>query len=270
MSELIALTEDLKKEIRIDSEGKGFVTIRGAARLLGLSSSTLISNFGDRIDTSKLAKTLAEHDFDVIAFPTSGIPDTALSLLAYHYSVESKYSSEETKKLCSKILWLSSSIGIRTWIQKELGYNPQPNNMDNEVLNQLLTMVTDIKRKQDEQQLILEASVREKEVLQDQVDELNVFVDEVNDYQQFVNMLEIARDQVDGNEYLDGIYCRQYIALNAIPLDESAWCTLSRRTASFYRLTKGRNPERRGCHNIYRGKDVAFIIATIQLIIQGL
>ena len=142
--------------------------------------------------------------------------------------------------------------------------------IDKSMFDQLTSMMLEIKAEQVQQRNLLESSNREKEELQEQVDILNEFKDEVNDYEQFVRLLEIARDEVNSDDYIDGVYCRQYVNLNNIPLDPSTWCTLSRRAASYHRLTKGRSPERRGCHNIYRGKDVAFIVATINLIVRGL
>ena len=136
--------------------------------------------------------------------------------------------------------------------------------------NDLLRQISELKEKYKEQTLRLEHCLKEKEELQKLYDELNEFKYDVENYKLFTTLLERARDEVNNDDYIDGVYCRQYINLTNIPLDPSTWCTLSRRAASYYRLTKGRSPERRGCHNIYRGKDVAFIVATINLIMRGL
>ena len=268
MTELITLSEDLKNEIKVDSEGKGYVSIRGAARLLGLGESTLICNFGDRIETSKLAKTLTEKGFDVIAFASEGVPDKALPAIAYHYAFVSTHTSDETKQTCLRLIELASSIGVRVWMQKIKGYEPMTINQD--ILSQIMNTLNEVKQKQDSQQLLLESSRREKEELEEQVDALMEFKDDVENYTEFARMLEITTNDIGEDDYPDGISCLNYLRLNGIPLDQNAWCTLTRRTASYYRSTKGRSPQKRYGQFIYRNKDVAFIIATIRLIMRGL
>ena len=95
MTELITLSEDLKNEIKVDSEGKGYVSIRGASRLLGMASQTLDRSFAASPEASFLAKKLTEQGFDVPAFSVNGIPDLALPVIADYYAFESKQASEE-------------------------------------------------------------------------------------------------------------------------------------------------------------------------------
>lgn len=268
MSELATLSEDLKNEIKIDNDGKGFVSIRGTSRLLGMVHSTLVENFGVRLETSKLAQKLTEQGFEVVGFSSSGIPDLALPVIADYYAFEANQASDEVKNNCINFIRLTSSIGVRVWMQKIKGY--QPSNQENDILSQLMSTMNEIKTIQAQQQLMLENSTIEKLQLKEEVNALNEFKDDVENYTEFARMLEITSNEISDEDYPDGISCLNYLSVNGIPLDENAWCTLTRRTASYYRSTKGCNPTKRCGQYIYRDKDVAFIIATIRLIMRGL
>lgn len=99
---------------------------------------------------------------------------------------------------------------------------------------------------------------------------LEEFKDDVENYVEFSRLLNIAKNDVDEDEFPDGISCRDYVTLKSLPLHAEAFCTLSRRTASYYRSTKGVNPPKRYNLNVYSGKDVAYIITTIQMLMRGL
>ncbi|HET8686788.1 MAG TPA: hypothetical protein VFM18_08995 [Methanosarcina sp.] len=109
----------------------------------------------------------------------------------------------------------------------------------------------------------------ERAMLAEQNEELEELKEEIESYPQFLYLLDVAKNELDVTDYPNGVTCKQYLEENRIPLDKDHWCTLSRRTASFYRSTKGRSPERRGNHNIYRSIDVAYIVATLRLIMTG-
>ena len=268
MTELITLSEDLKNEIKVDSEGKGYVSIRGASRLFGVNHSTFVKQFAGGPDTSSMSEKLTAEGFKVEAFSVNGIPDLALPVIADYYAFESKQASEEVKTNCLNFIRLTSSIGVRVWMQKIKGYEPM--SVNQEMLLQIMNTLNEVKQKQDSQQLLLESSRREKEELEEQVDALMEFKDDVENYTEFARMLEITTNDIGEDDYPDGISCLNYLRLNGIPLDQNAWCTLTRRTASYYRSTKGRSPQKRYGQFIYRNKDVAFIIATIRLIMRGL
>jgi hypothetical protein len=96
------------------------------------------------------------------------------------------------------------------------------------------------------------------------------YKEKVETYPEFADLLDVAKSEIGQHEYLQGVTCKQFILLNNIPLNEDAWCTLPRRTASFYSSTKGFDPKRRGSHNVYYNQDVAYIVATLRLIMKGL
>jgi len=151
-------------------------------------------------------------------------------------------------------------------------------NMDtNKVLFQMMSMLDGLttEMKSVKNQLIetnekYDGLKSEKIRLEIENEELTEFKEDVEVYPEFIRFLEIAKSKVNITDYQHGITCKEYLTQNNIPLHPDAWCTLSRRTASFYRSMKGRDPERRANNNIYRSVDVAFIIATISLIMEGL
>lgn len=143
-------------------------------------------------------------------------------------------------------------------------------NMDaNEALFQVLAMMKAMNERFDAQEARYEEMKEERRVLSEANEELEELKEEIESYPQFLYLLEVAKNELDITDYPNGITCKEYLEQNLIPLDASCWCTLARRTASFYRSTKGRSPERRGSHNIYRSIDVAYIVATLRLIMLG-
>jgi len=105
----------IKTELRIDSDGKSYCGLRGAARLCGISVQTLSEHFTDRETPSKLAQVLLDKQFEVSGFGSSGIPDIALALIIEYYAFDSKVKSETALNSYRAF----ASIGIRAWIKSE-------------------------------------------------------------------------------------------------------------------------------------------------------
>lgn len=275
MSSLVHLPEELKKEFTLHIDGKVSCSFRGLARILYISDTTLSRHFGAGLESSQVAKSLMENGFKGAALASwseTGIPDTAIPFIVEYYAFDAKQVSEETRNAARSFIRVTSAIGVRTWMQKELGYN---HGESRDVLfSQLSLMMQETMRpiieKVETQHKMLESSFAEKQQLQEENIELNEFKEEVEIFPEFVRMLEIAKNEIPLTEYLNGVSCKEYLIQNHIPLDEEAWCTLSRRTASYYRSTKGKNPTKRGSHNVYYSTDVAYIVATLNLIMRGL
>ena len=112
--------ESIKSEIRINSEGIGFVSIRGAARLAGVKHNTLTEHFSSgRILGSKLTETLTNKGFNVGVFGTQGIPDMALACILEYYAFDAGKRCTETAEMSFRAF---AAIGIRSWIQRSMGY----------------------------------------------------------------------------------------------------------------------------------------------------
>jgi hypothetical protein len=118
---IVHISEDLKQEFAIDSQGKVTVSIRGAARLLEIDESSLRKNCRAGQNASTLAELLTEHGVDPAGLSENGITDVALAIVAKYYA----YKAQKKSKQAEKFDMAMSAIGIRTWIQSELGYESQ-------------------------------------------------------------------------------------------------------------------------------------------------
>lgn len=83
----LALIEEIKTEFRINDMGQCTVSIRGAARIVGVNHTTLVRQFkGGALELSKLTEKLAGIGLKGGAFLDSGIPDIALSAIIEYYA----------------------------------------------------------------------------------------------------------------------------------------------------------------------------------------
>lgn len=120
----IEVISQIKSEIQIDTEGKAFVSIRGAARLADVDEKSLRYSFqGAEQKPSQLAVFLMQQGFDPAEqtrWSSIGVPDLALSLVLeyYAYECQERYRTQQAKLCCRAF----RAIGIRTWIQKELNW----------------------------------------------------------------------------------------------------------------------------------------------------
>jgi hypothetical protein len=112
---LAELPESIAKEFTVNTQGQGFVSRRGIARLSGVHHSSvqnllnLISSGGQKLP--KNLKPFAGQAFD------SGdqIPDTVASAIIKYYSRQGKETAQDTDDAIG-------AIGLRTVIQKTLGW----------------------------------------------------------------------------------------------------------------------------------------------------
>lgn len=132
---------------------------------------------------------------------------------------------------------------------------------------------------------MLLASEKEKQLLLDrnkmlteENEQLVEFKEEVSEYEQFLDLLEITKNEVTEYDYPNGITVFDYlIKWNNDPfninesVDGEDWHTISKRAAQYYRLIEGRHPDKNSKNrNIFKGKKVAYIIATIKLVKSGI
>jgi hypothetical protein len=125
---IVHISDDIKQEFKIDLNGKTIVSIRGAARIAGVSEGALRKNLklkGAYLSASKMAEMLIESGCEgayLSSFSKQGIPDTALAIILEYYAYEAEENCTQEAKLACRTY---SAIGIRTWIQNELGYQKQ-------------------------------------------------------------------------------------------------------------------------------------------------
>jgi hypothetical protein len=141
----LTLVEKVKSEFRIDDRGQCSVSIRGAARIVGVTEGALRKAFkrdaylnpselaesaaeneieSAYLEPSKLAKKMTEGGFGgdvLVSFADSGIPDKALALILEYYAFDAgRYCTEQAVIVYRAF----ASIGIRSWIQQKLGWKP--------------------------------------------------------------------------------------------------------------------------------------------------
>ena len=124
MTDIERVTQQIKDEIRVDQQGRSFISIRGSARLADVADSSLRRAFeGAAQKPSGLAEFLIQNGFEGAAqneWRESGIPDLALALILeyYGYEAQERYRREQAKAACR----VFRAIGIRVWMQQIKGY----------------------------------------------------------------------------------------------------------------------------------------------------
>lgn len=114
--------DSIKNELKVDQNGVGYCSIRGAARLAWVSDPTLSRHFsrGAVFSGSKLAKTLTDKGFRVLSFANNGIPDMALAVILFYYAFEAgSHCTEQAQSAYHSF----ASTGIRAVIQDVCGHN---------------------------------------------------------------------------------------------------------------------------------------------------
>lgn len=98
----IELIDSIKKETKIDKGGRATISMRGAARCVGISQQALSKSFqtSDNLAPSELAKKLAINGFDVGCFASDGIPLEALEIIAFYYATGAgRHCTQSAKSL---------------------------------------------------------------------------------------------------------------------------------------------------------------------------
>lgn len=119
---LVHLSDDIKSEFSVNEKGEASITLRGCSRLINVAHQALSNHFGGNFSSSKLAKNLTEKGFEGGNFFENGISDTAFVFICEYYAFDAgKRCTKEAKNLYRAF----AAIGFRTWVQKELGWEPK-------------------------------------------------------------------------------------------------------------------------------------------------
>lgn len=132
----IELIDSIKKETKIDKGGRATISMRGAARCVGISQQALSKSFktSDNLTPSELAKKLSEKGFEGDNLATA-IPDLALALIIEYYAFEAgRYCTEQALILYRTF----AAIGLRTYLQEQVGW-------EKEVVTQAVPVATKTK-----------------------------------------------------------------------------------------------------------------------------
>lgn len=115
-NQITEIVQQIQSEITISADGRGFISAKGAARLVGLSGVSLL---GVNRFPAKLAETFTQQGVDPVNRPYS---DIALTLIAEYYAYHAQRTTEQAKQVYRTL----AAIGTRTWMQKVKGWAPEP------------------------------------------------------------------------------------------------------------------------------------------------
>lgn len=121
--------KQIAREIKINADGKASASIRGTARLAGVSHTTLNDAFtpGSK-NPSKLYRLLVQHKFKPETFSETGVPDIAVGLVVKYYAWMNGERCTEQAKQTDLIF---GSFGTRVWMQKITGWQEPKANAGN-------------------------------------------------------------------------------------------------------------------------------------------
>lgn len=117
----------IKKEVRVDDNGRGFASLRATARLAGISHTRIIR--GGAYTGNSVGKMLAAHGIDPGALIENGVPDFVVALIVEHYAFDDEDSNEPPRSNTTARLTYRAfaAIGIRAWMQDVVGWSkPKP------------------------------------------------------------------------------------------------------------------------------------------------
>ena len=121
MTKIFHLPDDIRQEFSIDENGQAYASQSAIARLCGVTQQA-INQVLEKLATSKAPSESLQSFNGNDYMGTSKIPDIVVAAIINHYAMYARKTTQEAKKvsLCFQ------AIGIRAWIQTELGWQ-QPN-----------------------------------------------------------------------------------------------------------------------------------------------
>lgn len=129
MSEL-TIPQEYLSEFKVDDEGKVFASRSATARLCGLKShasiTTLLKNLAVKKSPSRPLQTFTGQDFR----GCEKLPDVLVSAIVLHYAFKGR---DEAMKWASAF----NSVGLRTVMQYQLGWQPPQQVIESERTKEL-------------------------------------------------------------------------------------------------------------------------------------
>ena len=120
MTEIFHLPGEIHQEFSIDESGLTYASQSAVARLCGVTRQSINELLAKILSGKGLSEPL--KPFAGIDYTVSGkIPDQVVAAIINHYAMYARSTTEIAKKvsLCF------NAIGLRTWLQKELGWKRQ-------------------------------------------------------------------------------------------------------------------------------------------------
>lgn len=118
----------IASEVRCNSEGKGFFSVRAVSRLSGIADAALSRSLRSSAaeNPSFLVKYLIKQGFEVrslLSVGTEGISDLMCASILEFYAYEAgSYCTKQATQVCRAFM----RIGIRSYAQHLAGWKPQP------------------------------------------------------------------------------------------------------------------------------------------------
>lgn len=256
MSNLTAFNQDGIEIYINNTTGESFASISGYARMSGIAKSTVHNRLKGCSETDlKTAEVLTR----------SGLQGVRL----INEKLIAEWLLKDNPDMATKLL----TLGIRVFLHQLAGYEVKSSVIEHQIpttykdaLKALLAAEEEKERLQQEAELLLEEN-----------EQLTDFKEEVSEYEQFLELLDITKNEVSDYDYCNGVSAFEYlINLNNDNSDEEYvdpqdWNTIAKRASQYYRMLEGRNPDKNSKNrNIFKGKKVAYIIATIKLVKSGI
>jgi hypothetical protein len=119
MSSISHIPSEIQAEFKINDDGRVTVSRRGLARLCGVSDtairSLLLRITSANLDGSKTLETLSGK-----TFKGANLDDTTAACIVNYYAYEAgRYKTDQALSIALAF----SAIGLRSWVQTELGWN---------------------------------------------------------------------------------------------------------------------------------------------------
>lgn len=256
MSNLTAFNQD-GIEIYIDNTtGESFASISGYARMSGLTRQAI----SKRVNSAATKEALKQ-----LEVPTGNGFRTA-TVISENLIVE--WLIDDNSQLAKKML----KLGVRVFLHQLAGFKVTSSAIQHEIPTTYIDALKSLIAAEEEKEKLRLETV---ELMEENID-LQEFKSETSQYEQFIELLDITRTEVSNTDYVDGITVFDYLiqwnndeTKDSVDIDD--WHTISKRASSYYRLLEGRHPDKNNKNrNIFKGKKVAYIIATIKLVKSGI
>ena len=261
MSDLIRFEQD-GIEILIDAAtGEVYASIRGYCRMANTDKMT-ISRRLQRVSNGsvKSAEVLTPGGLQRVSLICE-------SLIA-------EWLPKDNPEMATKIMLL----GVRAVLYKMAGYEVKSSIIQTpQTYPEALRALADVYAEKEKLRIESEKLSNHNGILEIQNKNLNDFKDDVSKHPKFLELLEIARNEIGDDEYIKGVYTRQFLLLwnNDIKrvnerIDEKYWKTIAKRTSTTYYSNQGSYPyKNKKSQYIYFNKEVAFIMLNIRLYLNN-
>lgn len=133
MSQIFHLPEEILQEFTIDNDGIAYASQSAIARLCGITRQSINELFDKILSGKSLSDSL--QPFSGNDYSVSGkIPDIVVAAIINHYAMYARNTTEQAKKVSLAF----QAIGIRSWIQDELGWKKTQESISSRLADDLM------------------------------------------------------------------------------------------------------------------------------------